>query len=324
MSDKEQKSYNFSSVDLLIYMWKKRMILLIVSLVAAVASIVVSYQITPKYKSSVIMFPTTGASISKSLLSSNYMGRQDAYGFGEEEQAEQLLQVLNSALIRERIMVKYKLMEHYDIDPSSKYPYTQLNAEYRNNISARRTEFMSVEVAVMDKDPQMAADIANDISDLIDTVYSAMKKERALAALKLVEYEYLEAEENINLLQESVQKMGQEISASITQSGNNNISTAMKALAEHGGTVLTMTNRLDHETDVLADLRQRYKEARVEAVQNLPHKFIVDRAYASEKKAYPKKSIIVMVSTASAFLLTLILLIIIDSLKDRTALKKEE
>lgn len=322
MSNKEQKNYNFSSVDLLIYMWNKRLILIIVSVVAAVASIIVSFQITPKFKSSVIMFPTTGASVSKSLLSANYMGRQSAYGFGEEEQAEQLLQVLNSELIRERIMLKYNLMEHYEIDPSSKYPYTQLNAEYRKNISYRRTEFMSVEVAVMDKDPQMAADIANNISDLIDTVYNSMKKERAQAALKLVEYEYLEAEELIRQMQDTVQQMGQGISDAMKQSGGN--TSALKALAEHGGTVLTMANRLDHETEELAKLRQRYKEARVEAVQNLPHKFIVDRAYASEKKAYPKKSIIVMVSTISAFLLALIFLIVIDSLTERTATKRED
>ncbi len=322
MSNKEQKNYNFSSVDLLIYMWNKRMILLIVIVVAALASIIVSFQITPKFKSSVIMFPTTGASVSKSLLSSNYMGRQDAYGFGEEEQAEQLLQVLNSELIRERIMVKYNLMEHYEIESSSKYPYTQLNAEYHKNISFRRTEFMSVEVAVMDKDPQMAADIANDISDLVDTVYNSMKKERALAALQLVEYEYLEAEVMIRTMQDSVQLMGENISASMRASGGN--SSVLKALAEHGGTVLTMANRMDHETEELAKLRQRYKEARVEAIQNLPHKFIVDRAYASEKKAYPQKSIIVVVSTASAFLMALILLIIIDSLSERTATKRED
>jgi len=66
MSKNEQKGLNFSSVDLLIYMWNKRMILIIVSLVAAVASIIISLQITEKYKSTVVMFPTTGASVSKS------------------------------------------------------------------------------------------------------------------------------------------------------------------------------------------------------------------------------------------------------------------
>ncbi|MFC2129728.1 hypothetical protein ACFLQX_02985, partial [Bacteroidota bacterium] len=140
----------------------------------------------------------------------------------------------------------------------------------------------------------------------------------------LVEAEYLEAEQNIDKMQETVQIMGQDISSSLRSSGGNSTTAVVKAFAEHGGTFLTMSNRLDHETEFLAHLRQRYKEARVEAIQNLPHKFIVDTAYASEKKAYPKKSIIVMVSTVSAFLLTLILLIIVDGLKDRTALKKEE
>ena len=84
-----------------------------------------------------------------------------------------------------------------------------------------------------------------------------------------------------------------------------------------------MNNRLDHETEVVADLRQRYKEARVEAVQNLPHKFIVDRAYPSEKKAYPKKSIIVILSTMTSFLFTLILLIIIDSINERNVRKQD-
>jgi len=324
MNKEKSNSYNFGSVDLLIYMWKKRWILIGVGLFAAIASIIISFQITPKFQSTVIMFPTTGASISKSLLSANYTGRQDAYGFGEEEQAEQLLQVLNSELIRERIIRKYNLMEHYEIDPSSRYPYTQLAEEYRSNIKFRRTEFMSVEVAVMDRDPEIAANIANDIADLIDTVYNSMKKQRARAAFELVEHEYAEAEENISRLQDSLQLVGADISGTMRRSGGASMSHLLNALSAHGGSFLTLANRLNHETERLADLRQRYQEARVESVQELPHKFIVDRAYASEKKAYPKKSIIVMVSTASAFLLTLILLIISDSIRERTLINRED
>ena len=43
------------------------------------------------FQSSVIMFPASSASISKELLVQNYSGRQNVHGFGEEEQAEQLL-----------------------------------------------------------------------------------------------------------------------------------------------------------------------------------------------------------------------------------------
>jgi uncharacterized protein involved in exopolysaccharide biosynthesis len=324
MSTKEKQRMNFSSVDLLIYIWNKRTILIIVSVLAAITSIIVSLQITEKFKSSVIMFPTTGASISKSLLSSNYMGRESAYGFGEEEQAEQLLQVLNSEQIKERIMLKYNLMEHYEIDPSSKYPYTQLANEYKSNISFRRTDLMSVEISVMDSDPQIAADIANDIADLIDTVYNQMKQERALAAFELVKKEYTDAEKNVRLLRDTLQKIGGDISLSLQRSGGNSMAHMAKALSENGGIFYTYTIQLDHETERLSDLRQRYQEARMETVQELPHKFIVDRAYASEKKAYPKRSIIVMVSTAASFLFALILLIIVDSLKERATVIKED
>lgn len=324
MSKKEQQGLNFSSVDLLIYMWNKKWILIIVSFLAAVSSIIISLTITEKYKSSVVMFPTTGASISKSLLSANYMGRESAYGFGEEEQAEQLLQVLNSEQIRERIMLKYNLMEHYEIDPASKYPYTQLANEYKNNISFRRTDLMSVEISVLDRDPQIAADIANDISDLIDTVYNQMKQERALAAFELVKKEYENAGESVEMLKDSLKMVSSEISLSLRSNGASSMAQVARALAENGGMFLTLTTQLDHETERLSDLRQRYQEARVESVQELPHKFIIDRAYPSEKKAYPKRSVIVMVSTASAFLFALILLIILDSLKERAQALKED
>ena len=324
MNNKTHKEVNFSSVDLLIYMWRKKWILIIVTFLAGVTSIIVSLQITEKYKSTVVMFPTTGASISKSLLSANYTGRQSVYGFGEEEQAEQLLQVLNSELVRTRIIEKYNLMEHYEIDPASKYPYTQLANQYNDNINFRRTELMSVEISVMDTDPQVAADIANDISDLIDTVYNDMKKARAEAAFELVRKEYMESQRSVRNLRDSLETVSQDMAASLRSAGGSSLTFIARALAAHGGTFITLTNHLDHETERLADLRQRFQEARVEAEQELPHKFIVDRAYASEKKAYPKRSVIVIASTAAVFLFTLILLVVIDSLKERTVMTRED
>ena len=324
MNNNTQKGVNFSSVDLLIYMWKKKWILIIVTFLAGITSIIVSLQITEKYESTVIMFPTTGASISKSLLSANYTGRQSVYGFGEEEQAEQLLQVLSSELVRTRIIEKYNLMEHYEIDPDSKYPYTQLVNQYNDNINFRRTELMSVEISVMDTDPQIAADIANNISDLIDTVYNDMKKARAEAAFELVRKECMESQRGVGTLRDSLETVSQDMAASLRSAGGSSLAYIARALAAHGGTFITLTNHLDHETGRLADLRQRYQEARVESEQELPHKFIVDRAYASEKKAYPKRSVIVMVSTAAAFLFTLILLVIVDSLKERTVMTRDD
>jgi uncharacterized protein involved in exopolysaccharide biosynthesis len=304
MNNKSQIGNHFSSTDLLLYIWQKRVILLVITLLAALSSIIISLQIKEKYRSTVVLFPTSGAAVSKTLLSDNYMGTENFYGFGEEEQTEQLLQVLNSELIRATIIQKYDLMKHYEIDPSSRYPYTQLANLYKKNISFRRTDLMSVEISVLDRDPRLAAEIANDIAGLVDTVFNAMKLERARAAFELVQTEYLEAEKYIRQLQDSL--------------GRVNLHSG------HGGDFLVLTNYLDHETERLAKLHQRYQEARAELNQRLPYKFVVDNAYPSEKKDYPRRSIIVAISTASSFLFTLILLIVFDSVKQRVIVTKED
>ena len=324
MDKKQQSGYNFNSVDLLIYIWKKRFILLAVGLLAAVASIVISITITPMFKASVIMFPASSASISKELLVQNYSGRQNVHGFGEEEQAEQLLQVLNSEPIRTRIIDIYNLMEHYEIDSAGKYPNTELYEQYTSNINFRLTEFMSVEISVMDKDPDLAANIANNISDLVDTVYNHMKKERAREALRLVEREFREAEKNLVVLQDSLDQLSSQLSKKINTDGQEDAANNLiKAISEHGALYISMMNLVRNEAQIVAGLSLRFKEARLEAEQNLPYKFVVESAFPPEKKAYPNKSLIVIVSTFAALLLALIVLIVIDNIKARVALQEE-
>lgn len=325
MDKKQQTGYNFNSVDLLIYIWKKRFILMAVGLVAAVASIIISIMITPMFRSSVIMFPSSSASISKELLVQNYSGRQNVHGFGEEEQAEQLLQVLNSEPIRTRIVDKYNLMEHYEIDPEGKYPMTELYEQYKSNINFRLTEFMSVEIAVMDKDPVRSSEIANNISDLVDTVYNSMKKERAQEALRLVEREFREAEANLVTLKDSLDLLSSQLSKKIN-TGNNKDATnnLIKAISENGALYISMLNLVRNEAQIVSGLSLRHKEARLEAEQNLPYKFVVERAFPPEKKAYPNKSLIVIVSTFAALLFALIVLIVIDNIKTRVALQEEK
>jgi capsular polysaccharide biosynthesis protein len=323
MENAKQTGYNFSSVDLLIYIWKKRTVLIGVGFIAGIASIVISMLITPMFQSSVIMFPASNASISKDLLSQNYSGRQNVHGFGEEQEAEQLLQILNSEPIRSRIIQKYELMEHYEIEQGEKYPLTRLYETYQSNINFRLTEYMSVEISVMDQDPEYAANIANDISALVDTVFNGMKKERAREAFRLVEREYLESEQKLSVIRDSMELFNGQLSENTNRSGDPT-DNLLRAISENGVLYIAMMNRIRYETALVTDLSMKFKEARLEVEQNLPHKFVVEQAYPSEKKAYPKKSLIVIVSTFASLLFALIVLIIIDSIRARVAIQEEK
>jgi uncharacterized protein involved in exopolysaccharide biosynthesis len=328
--------YDFSSTDLLLFAWEKRNPLILITGLAAVLSMTASFTITPLFKSSVIMFPATNASVSKNLISDNYSGRESIYEIGTEEQSEQLLQVLNSEEIRNRIIKKFDLMKHYKIDPGSRYPLTKLYARYKKNINFKRTEYMSVVIEVLDKDPQIAADIANDISSLTDTVFNKMLKKRAYDAFLLVQKEYDEMLRNLKLIRDSldlIQNIGvnnyllqadryYEAYGKALLDGNTkalqDLDQKLKIISKYGGAYISLGYQQEYETERLSRIKQRYAEAKLEVEQTLPHKFIVDSAYKAEKKAYPKKSIIVIVSTISAFLMGLITLIILDNLKHKT------
>ena len=205
MNMSEEKSqFNFESTDLILYVWKRKIPLIIITVVAAIISIIVSYSITPKFKSTVVLFPASESPVSKSLLQTNYQDRIGILGFGAEEQLERILQVLHSDDIRDQIIEEFALMDHYEIDPLGAFPRTKLFAEYASNIEFRRTQYNSIVIEVLDEDPQMAADLANGIAALIDNTMNEMKKERAIKAFELVEKEYNAAVARVKELNDSV------------------------------------------------------------------------------------------------------------------------
>lgn len=188
MFQQSRETGYLESVSVFVQAFRWRKPLLITTFSAALLAFVFSGPafIVPKYRSSVVFFPPATNSLSKVLFEENTSEKQDLMAFGTEEEAEQLLQLLNSDAIRDAIIKKYDLSTHYGIPTTSEYPLTLLYEEYRDNISFSRTEFMSVRIDVLDKDPQTAADIANDIAALLDSAKNSIRRSRAQEASNIL------------------------------------------------------------------------------------------------------------------------------------------
>ncbi|MFH0895651.1 MAG: hypothetical protein V2A54_14540 [Bacteroidota bacterium] len=325
--------YSMSGLIRLVDKWK--MHLLVVTILAIACSIVFTmpYFIKPKFKSSVILFPVATNSVSKILLSDNSNIKEDIMDFGTEDQVEQMLQILNSDDIRNRIVKKYNLYAHYGIDMDSKYPHTTLLKMFEENITFSRTEFMSVEIEVLDTDPQLAANIANDIADLLDTVKNEMQRVRALKAYQIVDSEYKDLLNQIKSIDDSLaflrskgvlefEKQTEMITEQYAFAiAHNNMQGAQKLeeklnnLAKYGGRYVELRDMSIYEREKLSQLMVKHREAKVDAEQNMPQKFVVNRAYKAEKKAYPVRWIIVVIATFSSLILALLILIFIDRVK---------
>ena len=337
MTEQKTDYNNFNSSNFIVFVWQKRVLLISLTLFAAVLAAIFSapFFITPKFKSTVVLFPTSTNSISKALLGDNQSYKQDLLQFGEEEHAEQLLQILNSSRIRGRIVEKYNLLKHYDIDEDSKYKRTLLFKEYESNIKYRRTENMAVEITVMDKSPDTAAMIANDIAALLDSLKINMQRERAYRGFEIVKAEYEMLQKDIQLKEDSLTKLRmlgvhdyetqsemitRQLAIEIAKNANSSavkaLDSKLEVLAKYGGPYVSIRDGLEYEKKLLVEIKEKFDNAKIDAEEELPQTFKVDMAYPAEKKSYPVRWLIVFVASVSTFLLTIFMLILIDSLKE--------
>ena len=335
MGTETENNSNLNSGNLIVFFYKWRKPLLIVTIAAFLCSIAVSLIIQNKYKSTVVLFPSTTSSVSKAILNDNSKNT-DILQLGDEDQADQMLQILNSDEIRVKIIEKYNLARHYDIGDDESYRLTKIQKEFEDNVTFERTKYMSVEISVLDHDADTAALIANDIAALLDTVNNRMKREVAYQALNILEVEIAKERLYIKELEDSLKvfsKMGiidigvqterltEQMATAILQGKNKaaeELNNKLQVLGSNASAFNDVRNEIWTEKKRLMFIRNKLRETKIDVEQSIQHKFIVNSAFAAEKKSYPIRWLIVVVSTFSSFLLTLILLLFVESIKSTT------
>ena len=339
----EQQHNAYSSKYLCRLLVEYRKPILIILAVAALCAIIFSapFFITPLYKSTTIIYPTSSNSISKVLISTTYQSEKDIMNIGEDEQTEQMLQVLNSNRVRDKVISRFNLMEHYDIK-GSRYPITKLNKLYDARIKFRRTEYNAVKITVLDSDAELSARIANEIAEIFDSTMNQMQKEVATEAYRIVEQEYNTLVAEMNALEDSLntlrklgvfdyesqvemlsRQLAVELGKGNTQ-GVNNIQKQLDILAEYGGASYAINERLDNDRLQLSLVKSKYEEAKVDATEFIPHKFVVTSAFQAERKSYPVRWLIVVVTVLSTLLLLIFCIVLYDRSKGFFRLEAEK
>ncbi|MBT8326526.1 MAG: hypothetical protein KJP21_02305, partial [Bacteroidia bacterium] len=206
----QNKEFEFNFVDIISLIWEYKKQLMIIGLIAAVLTAIFTapFIIKPKYKSEVVFYPTTINSIGNAMFTDLNKREADPLAFGEEEEAENALQLLNSSALQNRIIKNFDLMRHYDIDPEGKSPRTDLGDEMKKNIEFSRTRHLAVEISVMDESPEKAAEIANGIAAIYDSVKTEIQHQVALEALIIVEDQYKSKEKEVWDLRTKLKELG--------------------------------------------------------------------------------------------------------------------
>lgn len=322
---KQSKEFELNFTEITSIIWQKRKPLIIVGVISILLSSIFSgpFFIKPKFKSEVVFYPTTINSIGNAMFTDLTQRQADPLAFGEEEEAENALQLLNSSALQGRIVRNFDLMNHYGIDGQS--PLTDLSKEMAKNIQFKRTRHLAVSITVLDENPIKSAEIANGIAILYDSVKTEIQKQVSLEALQIVKDEFKNKEAEVWDLRTRLKDLGQkgitnyeeqsraiseELYKAVSPSKISSLKKQQEELAKYAGEFTYLNETLILELESLSKLRKRFEKAKVDVEKTLPQKFVLTSASPAEKKSYPIRWLIVLVVTVIVTFSSIVVLLI--------------
>lgn len=326
----DNQNMNLLQILKKIIQWRKT--LLIFSGAAIVLSVVISFLIAPQYKSTSIIFPIRQFSVAKLLIEQNVGNQEDYMQIGDEDDAEKVIQLLTSESLKLLIADKFNLWERWKIN-KDQFSAHNLRLKWDNMVKIKRTDFNSIKVEAYDYTANGAAEICNGIVQYSDTIRKEMTKKIALQALEIVKQEYENTIKRMNELEDSLQVLRElgvldykaDVSAytksyakALEKGNTSNIKALeekLNVLKKHGGAYLHISENLRKYRFKFPVIKAKYDDAIINYEKYLPITFVLEKGEPDEFKARPFKSLIVLVSFVSTFLLTFIALFLKENIQ---------
>lgn len=287
MKNNIRAEFRTDSVDLINFFIRQFRKFIIAGIAAAVISAIVSLLLKPLYESTVILYPSSNITEASTLLGE---ASSRAALFGDDDATEKLIQVIESEQVRDYLKQKYDLARHYKIKPGERYPNTLLAEKMDKYLRCTKTSFGSVEISVRDRDRDIACAMANDMAARADTIFNNLQRGAAFVMLDEITRSYELQDRLVRQYEDSLRIQG-------------------------GSAAFRIYSTLETETEYLGLMRGKYLEALAMSRQTMPYTLVVDRAVVAEKKAWPRRSIMVLVSTVSVLLLLALVLFVVEGVK---------
>ncbi|MCX6273925.1 MAG: hypothetical protein NTV09_01790 [Bacteroidetes bacterium] len=307
------------SADIFKIINQSRKPLIIVGVIAAIASAIFSGPdfIKPRYKSESVMYPSN---LTK---------------YSDESPTEQMIQLLQSSDIRDSVINAFSLYQHYEIDSvKNKTHRTEIFKMYDQNVSISKTEYESVNIVVYDTDPIYAAGIIDSMVSYLNKKARFMQREKSYEvlamsrqrlSLKKMEMDSIEAliqtyRDKYGLLEYKTQaKEYARAYLKAIQSGSPRALAESKqmltSLGEKGGEFSALSEHLWRVRGAFNDLKQEYETYLNDVSKVLTYANIVTYPVPADKKSYPIRWLIVVISVSSSLFMAFLVLLFLDSKK---------
>ncbi len=301
----------------LIMGWKVHFI--VVTIISIVAASIFSSEffMPPKYKSFAVIYPS------------------NIIPYSTETPSEQILQLLESGDIRNMLINKFNLAQHYDIDTAKYSAVSELINTYESNVEVKRTPFNSIEIKVYDTDPKIACDMVMKIINSLNLKARSLQRDKTKEVVviykNLMDTKKRQVDSIDAILQEfrvKYQLLDYDIqtkevtrnylkglSSGTRKENLKDIDVMMRNLEEKGGEYYKTKQTLDVILKSYNAAKLDYDQALSDLNKELTYTNIVSKPFPADKKSYPVRWIIVLISVISANLFLVFVIIFNNSLK---------
>ena len=300
----------------MLFKWKWHLGVILLASVILAAIFSSPFFITPKFKSFAVVYP---ANISE---------------YSDESETEQMFQILQSQDIKDSLIKKFNLPEHYEIDPSYKYFRTAINYEYGQNVNINKTPYDAIRIEVLDKDPQVAADMVNAIIDFFNLKVRAMHRSKYYEVILMYENLLAQKQKNIDEIQDELIELSTEYGLlsydqtseqimrgylqTITGANKSNINMKevnrlKENMEKYGGELIILVESLKLEVKTYATFKVEYEDTWRFYYADLTYSNVITSPFPSDKKASPIRWLIVALTAMVTFFFSLILVLIIEN-----------
>lgn len=244
----------------------------------------------PYFASKAEFYPANPSAIDRNTLFSTERENYIAY-FGSSDDIDRIISLARSSGLAGMIIDKYKLLEVYDIDTNKvkQWRYA-VRKEFDDNYSSAKTDRNSVEINMLDTDPNRAAAMVKDIVTYLDETNMAMiQKNKIKTAEELKEKVVLKSDE-IEMLSDSVKKL-----------------SGIKAQL-----ILQKQTGLAEEINSLERLLSQYE---ISSSSKYASIYMVENPSPADKKSKPVRWLIVAATAILSFVLMSVLAVLLDLFK---------
>ena len=114
------------------------------------------------------------------------------------------MEILNSRELKDKLICRHHLIQHYELDTTKKYWQTKLYKNIEESLDIKRTKFGAISITFEDKDPEMACRVSNDVVTLLDTIKREIENERASAAYAVLQKQLEDVTAEIDRVDDSI------------------------------------------------------------------------------------------------------------------------